>query len=75
MTHFTTLNMSSQPTTPELQTYAPSRAMPAAVAMVGSQSVTCIIPSYFVPHRSSEMWLVEYTKAGTWKKRDKMNTK
>lgn len=49
--------------------------MPAAVAMVGSQSVTCIIPSYFVPHRSSEMWLVEYTKAGTWKKRDKMNTK
>ena len=36
--------------------------------MVGIQSVTCIIPLYSVPHRSSGMWLVEYTKAGTWKK-------
>lgn len=51
------------------QTYPPSTETSAPEAMVGSQSTTCINPSYFVPHFSSGIWLVEYTKAGTYKKK------
>lgn len=40
-------------------TYAPLSSIPAAVAMVGSQSVTCMRPLYSVPLRSSGMWLSE----------------
>lgn len=39
----------------------------AAVASVGSQSVTCIKPEYSEPQSSSGMWLGEYTNAGTYK--------
>lgn len=47
-------------------THPPTGSKPAAAAMVGSQSVTCIIPVYSVPHISSGMWLLEYMKAGTY---------
>lgn len=45
--------------------YLPEISRPAPAASVGSQSVTCISPSYSEPHRASGMWLVEYTNAGT----------